>query len=416
MLLFDYVVGESERLVAAGGPSGFGPGDLDRPYQPTLSANRSLAGHSDLSYPADVLPAPDQPAFSATPYPALHDPASPLDALAVSWRPVATSSTLYSSTSSPAVSAHPSAGLFEHASQLNAPDSYTGDYIAPVALQDASQQGVDMYRWLEAGDGRMDLSTADPGSLSSPSLPSYEMLAETPEDGISDSEAAVYRGSEGIESWQQQQQQQESSQDAEIAAARHKRAKTSSDRDIASASAVPQAGPKTAKAGGGRAKLRSASRASRNVQYRPEETPQERKSRNSHNLVEKQYRNRLNMQFEVLMNTLPEAMRSPPGAAPSLSGGGDSDGGAGAGAGSGAGSGPQQALDLGERRLSKAQVLDMSARYIRLLERERDKLECEREGLLADMQKMRETFLKYGADGVRGPGPGSGRGPGGAIG
>ncbi|KXX75209.1 Allergen Fus c 3 [Madurella mycetomatis] len=385
--------------MATGGPSGFGPGDPDRPHQTTLSANRSLAGHSDLHHPPDVLPAPTtQPAFSALTYSTLRDAASTLDDLAVSWRPIATSNTLYSSASSPAILARPSAELFEYASQLNAPN-YAGDCVAPTALQDASQQGLDiMYAWPGTGDSSMSLSTPDPGSLTSPFLRSYEMLAQTSEHGISDSEATGYVKPEAVESWQQQQRQP--GQDAKIEASPHKRAKKSSGQDVASASATLQAAPMTAGAGGSKTKLRSASRASRNVQHRPEETPQERRSRNSHNLVEKQYRNRLNMQFEVLMNTLPEAMRSPTGGGGG-GGGGDSDG------------GPQQALDLGERRLSKAQVLDMSARYIRSLERERDKLESEREGLLADIQKMSDMFL---SDGSRGGAPGNWRGPGGATG
>lgn len=47
-------------------------------------------------------------------------------------------------------------------------------------------------------------------------------------------------------------------------------------------------------------------------------------------------------------------------------------------------------FDLGEKRLSKAQVLDMSARYIRSLERERDELEEQQVELLENMRRMRE--------------------------
>jgi predicted nuclease with TOPRIM domain len=44
----------------------------------------------------------------------------------------------------------------------------------------------------------------------------------------------------------------------------------------------------------------------------------------------------------------------------------------------------------GQRRLSKAQVLDLSARYIRSLERERNRLEEEREVLFESVQRLRE--------------------------
>ncbi|RYP75904.1 hypothetical protein DL771_002168 [Monosporascus sp. 5C6A] len=56
--------------------------------------------------------------------------------------------------------------------------------------------------------------------------------------------------------------------------------------------------------------LRSVSRRLKNTQQQVEETPEERKSRNSHNLVEKQYRNRLNAQFETLLHSIPDDVRS----------------------------------------------------------------------------------------------------------
>ncbi|KAJ3453839.1 hypothetical protein MRS44_018471 [Fusarium solani] len=58
------------------------------------------------------------------------------------------------------------------------------------------------------------------------------------------------------------------------------------------------------------AKLRSASRTSKNSRSRPNDTPKERRTRASHNLVEKQYRNRLNAQFESLLSALPEQLRA----------------------------------------------------------------------------------------------------------
>ncbi|KAK1779179.1 hypothetical protein QBC45DRAFT_140212 [Copromyces sp. CBS 386.78] len=135
-------------------------------------------------------------------------------------------------------------------------------------------------------------------------------------------------------------------------------------------------------------KLRSASRAPKNIQPRPQETPEERKSRNSHNLVEKQYRNRLNAQFESLLAVLPDSLRS----SMTMMGGGcggDSDGVNGNGAGSVI-PGQHPSLDFSiERRLSKAEVLDMSRRYILTLEKEREMLEREKEQLLHSIDQLR---------------------------
>ncbi|KNB06489.1 hypothetical protein FOXG_19688 [Fusarium oxysporum f. sp. lycopersici 4287] len=58
------------------------------------------------------------------------------------------------------------------------------------------------------------------------------------------------------------------------------------------------------------AKLRSAPRTSKNSHSRPNDTPKERRTRASHNRVEKQYRNRLNAQFESLLSVLPEQLRA----------------------------------------------------------------------------------------------------------
>ena len=125
-----------------------------------------------------------------------------------------------------------------------------------------------------------------------------------------------------------------------------------------------------------KSKLRSASRSSKNIVPRPSESAEERKTRNSHNMVEKQYRNRLNAQFESLLNALPDSVKSPAGTSGS---GGESDG------------APGASGHLGERRLSKAEVLDMSRRYIQSLESQRDRLEQEREGLQGDISRLRSA-------------------------
>ncbi|KPM37620.1 hypothetical protein AK830_g8943 [Neonectria ditissima] len=115
-------------------------------------------------------------------------------------------------------------------------------------------------------------------------------------------------------------------------------------------------------------KLRSASRTSKNSFTKPSDTPEDRRTRASHNLVEKQYRNRLNAQFESLLNALPEQIRT--------SGDGDeSDGGA--------------PVDWGDRRVSKGEVLEMARKHIESLEQERDTLEREKNELQGSLRQLK---------------------------
>ncbi|KAL0931637.1 helix-loop-helix DNA-binding domain-containing protein [Colletotrichum truncatum] len=135
-------------------------------------------------------------------------------------------------------------------------------------------------------------------------------------------------------------------------------------------------------------RLRSASRTSKNALQKPAETAEERRTRASHNLVEKQYRNRLNAQFEGLLNALPEQVRGP--ASTGADGGGDGGGG-----GGGYESDPQPADQ--ERRVSKAEVLDMARRHIKSLERERDELQRERGDLLRNLEIMEREMAASGS-------------------
>ncbi|KAM0281336.1 hypothetical protein ACHAQH_003604 [Verticillium albo-atrum] len=127
------------------------------------------------------------------------------------------------------------------------------------------------------------------------------------------------------------------------------------------------------------ARLRSASRASKNAARRPSESAEERRTRASHNLVEKQYRSRLNAQFEGLLSALPElpaAQQQQPQQQQQQ----------------------QQALtaigavaaaeEQGERRVSKAEVLERARLHIETLERERETLRLEREELLRNLAEM----------------------------
>ncbi|RYP47339.1 hypothetical protein DL768_006590 [Monosporascus sp. mg162] len=126
---------------------------------------------------------------------------------------------------------------------------------------------------------------------------------------------------------------------------------------------------------GSKSRLRSASRASKNANHNPPTTAEERRSRECHNQVEKQYRNRLNAQFESLLDALPENMRR----------GEDGDD----------GGYPFEGLHSPERKVSRAEVLDMARRRIKLLEKECALLESERDELRDNVEKLRWLFGRW---------------------
>lgn len=96
-------------------------------------------------------------------------------------------------------------------------------------------------------------------------------------------------------------------------------------------------------------------------------SPEERKARRSHNIVEKKYRYRLNAQFERLLAALPADDRVGDSGLRKRGPGdcGDDDGGA-----------------VDDRRLSKAEVLDLATRRIKMLERETMLLQNDRDMLM----------------------------------
>ena len=114
-------------------------------------------------------------------------------------------------------------------------------------------------------------------------------------------------------------------------------------------------------------------------------TPEERRARRNHNIVEKQYRNRLNAQFERLLAVLPVDRCS---------------------SGSGVGGGPVGqgvVMPVGgggdgeEKRMSKAEVLELATVRIRTLEAERGRLKRERRELVRGLE-----VLMVGGGGVGG--------------
>lgn len=124
-------------------------------------------------------------------------------------------------------------------------------------------------------------------------------------------------------------------------------------------------------------KLRTAARKARKVAAKPPVsspsddatlTPDERRARRNHNIVEKQYRNRLNAQFERLLAVLPsENQRNP----------GDDSRDA------------EESHDTAsDRRMSKAEVLEVATRRIKALEVERRRLYRERRELLQNIETL----------------------------
>ncbi len=101
------------------------------------------------------------------------------------------------------------------------------------------------------------------------------------------------------------------------------------------------------------------------------EKADDKKPRGSHNLVEKQYRNRLNAQFEGLMLALPENLRS------QASGGEGQE---------------TPAADAVEKRPSKAEVLEMARIHIQSLEQERDVLVRDRDRLRDNVERLRSIY------------------------
>ena len=103
-------------------------------------------------------------------------------------------------------------------------------------------------------------------------------------------------------------------------------------------------------------------------------TNEEKRARQSHNAVEKQYRNRLNMQFERLLAVLPADQQAEARDRHHIKGGSSSD--------------------ADDKRMSKAEVLDMARRRIRALEEERLALQEERKGLIENVSEMQRAVVR----------------------
>jgi len=133
------------------------------------------------------------------------------------------------------------------------------------------------------------------------------------------------------------------------------------------------------------AQLRTASRApkrySQSTTRRPAESVEEVKARAAHNQVEQQYRKRLNQQFERLLAVLPQPDYDEEGDDAEMADGGS-------------GKGPT------DKRISKAEVLDLARRRIRVLEKERATLERQKKELAASVVRLQEEWTRRLGSGV----------------
>ena len=319
---------------------------------------------------------------------------------------------LYSDVTSPALPAHFDTHTPAYVSQQNSPTSYVGSYVSPAALHGSVPSGVDFYPWACVSTTRL---AGEPGPSDEPSEPTVAVLKLVdsgssevePKEGLLTSETVAYVDISGGTHVQPQPQLQlpdqlEAPQGATLRSKRTKR--TPAPEAVAACRSSSESGRRTsttrtrttttfsAVAGsgaGGEARrqnsLRSPPRPAQsraNLKSEPPEERKERKTRSSHNLIEKQYRNRLNAQFKNLLKTLPATLRSPGGTCiPDT---------------------PNQPLNLGDRRPSKGEVLDMSATYIRTLERDRGRLEKEREQLLRDVERLSSMVKSNEASNLQG--------------
>lgn len=97
-------------------------------------------------------------------------------------------------------------------------------------------------------------------------------------------------------------------------------------------------------------------------------TPEERRARRNHNLVEKQYRNRLNAQFERLLAVLPiDQYRHCSGSVTE--------------------NGRITSI-LDDKRMSKAEVLDLAVRRIRTLEADKERMQRDRREMVRRIDLM----------------------------
>ncbi|KJR86411.1 uncharacterized protein SPSK_02516 [Sporothrix schenckii 1099-18] len=122
-----------------------------------------------------------------------------------------------------------------------------------------------------------------------------------------------------------------------------------------------------------------SSTTSRNVEP-PAEKQSRKRSRGSQNIMEKQYRNRLNARFEDLMNALPpESLRSPATVFRYSSA-------------------TAVTANAAERQASKGEVLELARKHIQRLEQQRDDLKRERDELQDTSQRLQKIYASQSSE------------------
>jgi len=343
---FDYITEGPEHLIA-----GFEPNDLWR--QPPGTPASIEFGFSADQQSVNVYPLP-------TTYPASSSlTISGGGPLGAALSPA--SDTPYSSSSSPTISAPLNIGVY-NTSQQDSPNLYSASGVPASPLH-----GYDYYSSVGFGLGTPESLVVPSPVVTEINLTDRELAPYDNEFAPGADEASMVGSSSG----------------RSRRMSRNKRVRTGAEQDVSSAWSAPPSTPRSLMAAGpvpasrnaataaaaskSKSKLRSASRSSKNVANKPDETCEERRTRNAHNIVEKQYRNRLNARFEALLNVLPPSLRSP-----------------------GTGDGET------EVRLSKGDVLDMSTTYIRTLENQCSRLEREREELTSNIDRLTTILTNDG--------------------
>ncbi|KIH90639.1 hypothetical protein SPBR_00625 [Sporothrix brasiliensis 5110] len=122
-----------------------------------------------------------------------------------------------------------------------------------------------------------------------------------------------------------------------------------------------------------------SSTTSRNVEP-PAEKQSRKRSRGAQNIMERQYRNRLNARFEDLMNALPpESLRSPATVF-------------------GYSSATAVTANAVERQASKGEVLELARKHIQRLEQQRDDLKRERDELQDTSQRLQKIYASRSSE------------------
>jgi len=274
--------------------------DVGYPAQPT-AYQQSIGGFPETTNPSDFIDI-NAPLF---------DRLSP------------GSDALYSSGSS-MISAPSNFGIYACASQQDSPSLYTGSVVSPTSLHISLSPGLEFY-------------SADDFKLGTPESAASPIIAGS---SFTDPEISAHGGNP---TYRTEQVPREGSSDGTTWSV-----PPGTGRPLMAAGSVPATGRSS------KTKLRSASRTSKNMASKPQETTGERKTRNAHNVVEKQYRNRLNARFEGLLGALPSSL----------------------------------CPDDSDIRVSKGDVLDMSATYIRTLESQCSRLEREHKELTSSIDRL----------------------------